>query len=59
MNEPGRTPSGNSETILLVDDEQAIVEPLRYHLEREGYAVIVESNNWWQAVELAIQEQKA
>ena len=22
------------ETILLVDDEQAIVEPLRYHLER-------------------------
>ena len=30
-----------SETILLVDDERAIVEPLRYHLEREGYAVIV------------------
>jgi DNA-binding response OmpR family regulator len=30
-----------SETILLVDDEQAIVAPLRYHLEREGYAVIV------------------
>jgi DNA-binding response OmpR family regulator len=29
-----------SETILLVDDERAIVEPLRYHLEREGYAVI-------------------
>ena len=29
-----------SETILLVDDEKSIVEPLRYHLEREGYAVI-------------------
>jgi DNA-binding response OmpR family regulator len=30
-----------SETILLVDDERSIVEPLRYHLEREGYAVII------------------
>lgn len=29
-----------SETVLLVDDEKSIVEPLRYHLEREGYAVI-------------------
>ncbi|MBN1137409.1 MAG: response regulator transcription factor [Anaerolineae bacterium] len=41
MNEQtGKRPRAN-ETILLVDDEQAIVEPLRYHLEREGYAVIV------------------
>lgn len=29
-----------NETILVVDDEKSIVEPLRYHLEREGYAVI-------------------
>ena len=41
MNEQaGNRPHAN-ETILLVDDERAIVEPLRYHLEREGYAVIV------------------
>jgi DNA-binding response OmpR family regulator len=33
-----------SETILLVDDEQSIVAPLRYHLEREGYAVITASD---------------
>jgi DNA-binding response OmpR family regulator len=29
-----------SETVLLVDDERSIVEPLRFHLEREGYTVI-------------------
>ena len=27
-------------TILLVDDEQDIVETLRYSLEREGYATL-------------------
>ena len=26
--------------ILLVDDEEAVVAPLRYHLEKEGYAVV-------------------
>jgi DNA-binding response OmpR family regulator len=41
MNEQREIHSGDNATILLVDDEQAIVEPLRYHLEREGYAVIV------------------
>jgi len=41
MNEQSGTRPGDKETILLVDDEQAIVEPLRYHLEREGYAVRV------------------
>jgi PleD family two-component response regulator len=29
-----------SSTILLVDDEQDIVETLRYSLEREGYATL-------------------
>jgi len=29
-----------SETILVVDDENSILQPLSYHLEREGYAVI-------------------
>jgi DNA-binding response OmpR family regulator len=33
-----------SETILLVDDEPAIVAPLRYHLQREGYEVLVASD---------------
>jgi DNA-binding response OmpR family regulator len=28
------------EKILLVDDEQAVVAPLRYHFEKEGYKVI-------------------
>jgi len=41
MNEQSGTRPGDKERILLVDDEQAIVEPLRYHLEREGYVVIV------------------
>lgn len=30
-------------TILIVDDEQDLVEPLRYALEREGYATIAVS----------------
>ena len=33
-----------NETILVVDDEKSIAEPLRYHLEREGYAVITASD---------------
>jgi DNA-binding response OmpR family regulator len=41
MSEQSGTRPGDKERILLVDDEQAIVEPLRYHLEREGYRVIV------------------
>jgi DNA-binding response OmpR family regulator len=41
MNEQNGTHGDRSQTILLVDDEQAIVEPLRYHLEREGFSVIV------------------
>ena len=40
MNEQTGERLGVNATILVVDDEQSIVEPLRYHLEREGYAVI-------------------
>lgn len=29
-----------NEKILLVDDEEAVVAPLRHHLEKEGYAVV-------------------
>jgi DNA-binding response OmpR family regulator len=41
MSEQSGIRPGEKQRILLVDDEQAIVEPLRYHLEREGYRVIV------------------
>ena len=54
MNEQNGTFSGDKETILLVDDEEAIVAPLRYHLEREGYAVIVAHDG-----ELALQRARA
>lgn len=30
-----------NEKILLVDDEEAVVAPLRYHLEKEGYVTVI------------------
>jgi two-component system, cell cycle sensor histidine kinase and response regulator CckA len=44
-------PRGNGETILLVDDESAILEILRFQLESYGYRVIT-ANNGADAVEL-------
>ena len=44
--EPARAeiPRGNGETILLVDDESAILEIIRFQLEAYGYKVITATN---------------
>lgn len=45
-----------SQTILVVDDEQAIVEVLQYNLEKGGYDVLT-ANNGLEAVHLAHQHR--
>src|SRR5579864_735146 len=49
--DPG-TRRGQKPRILLVDDERAIVESLRYALEKEGYEVL-EAGEGGEALELA------
>ena len=43
-------------TLLLVDDEQDILEMLKYNLEREGYKIIC-ANNGKEAIQKALQYQ--
>src|SRR5215469_8450368 len=50
--EDGRKRRGQKPRILLVDDERAIVESLRYALEKEGYDVL-EAGEGGEALELA------
>jgi len=45
-----------AKTILIVDDEEDIIEFLKYNLEKESYNVLTASNGS-QALELAIEHQ--
>ena len=53
--EPGRSPEGQGETILVVDDEAAVCELIRRVLERHGYRVLVASGG---AVALPLFERE-
>jgi PAS domain S-box-containing protein len=52
---PGRSPEGQGETILVVDDEAAVCELIRRVLERHGYRVLVASGG---AVALPLFERE-
>lgn len=46
----------NKKVVLIVDDEQTIVDMLRYNLEKEGYKTL-EANDGEKAVEIALNQK--
>ena len=52
----GENIGSNQKTVLVVDDEVAIVELLKHHLTLEGYKVL-EANDGITAVEIAIRKR--
>ena len=46
----------NKKVVLIVDDEQTIVDMLRYDLEKEGYKTL-EANDGEKAVEIALNQK--
>lgn len=55
--QPNRMPSGQGETVLVVDDEAAVREVVRSTLERHGYQVLLASHGA-EAVSIYAQKQK-
>ena len=46
----------SKQTILIADDEEMLVEPLRYQLEQQGYQVLI-AHDGESALSLALQEK--
>ena len=56
--QPVRAPEGEKKVVLIVEDEQDISDLLRFHLEQEGFSVVV-SPDGEKALELARRQRPA